>query len=90
MQTLSLIKLKNIIIEDDVIVIKISDLIKTSRPGTFQALIRLPFIRKNLSICPATVVQAYIEKTSTLRHNQLDGHMFISFRNLTRRYVHTP
>lgn len=80
MQTLSLIKLKNISTENDMIVIKISDLIKTSKPGAFQPLIRLPFIRENLSICPATVVQAYIDKTSSLRQNQLDDHLFISFR----------
>lgn len=80
MQTLSLIKLKNICVKNDVILIKIPDFIKTSRPGALQPLIRLPFIRENLSICPATVLQAYIEKTSTLRSSDADDHLFISVR----------
>lgn len=80
MQTLSSIKLSNISIEHDLITIKIPDLIKTSRPGAFQPLIRLPFIPENPPICPATVLQAYIEKTSTLRRGNIDDHLFISFR----------
>lgn len=79
-QTLSIIKLNNISIENDMIVIKIPDLIKTSRPGAFQPLIRLPFIRENPSICPATVLQAYIDKTSALRQGNSDDHLFISLR----------
>lgn len=80
MQTLSLIKLKNISIEIDNIVIKVPDLIKTSRPGAFQPLIRLPFIKENPSICPATAIRTYIDKTSPLRHEHLDEHLFISMR----------
>lgn len=80
MQTLSFIKLKNICVKNDMIVIKIPDLIKTSRPGALQPLIRLPFIRENPSICPATVLQAYIDRTLTLRRDNVDDHLFISLR----------
>lgn len=81
MQTLSLIKLNNICIEEVNVIIKISELIKTSKPGAFQPLIRLPFIRENISICPATAVQQYIEKTASLRiANQSNNNLFIGIR----------
>lgn len=80
MQTISLIKLKNISKHDNEIVIKISDLIKTSKPAACQPLIRLPFIRTNPSICPALAVETYIEKTRDLRHNLPEEHLFIGVR----------
>lgn len=79
MQTISLIKLSNISLHNDMIVIKITDLIKTSRPGACQPLIRLPYIRENPSICPALAVQTYINKTEQLRTNQSDN-LFIGVR----------
>jgi integrase len=79
MQTLSLIKLHNIEINNEDIVIKVPDLIKTSRPGAFQPIIKLPFIPENPSICPALAIKCYIEKTATLRE-QSDDHLFISIQ----------
>lgn len=80
MQTISLIKLKNITIQNDVIVIKITDLIKTSRPGACQPLIRLPYIRENPSICPALAVQTYIDRTKSLRRDNVDERLFMATR----------
>lgn len=80
MQTISLIKLHNITFQDDAIVIKITDLIKTSRPGACQPLIRLPFIRENPSICPALALKTYIERTQQLRLNRDNEHLFLGIR----------
>ncbi|CAG9137895.1 unnamed protein product, partial [Plutella xylostella] len=80
MQTLSLIKLKNIQFQQNSILIKIPDLIKTSRPGTCQPLLNLPYIRESPQICPALSVKSYIDKTKTLRGEQSDDHLFISVR----------
>lgn len=79
-QTLSLIKIKNIFIKEDFILIKITDLIKTSRPGACQPLIKLPFLRENPEICPALALQAYIDITKTLRCEQSKDYLFISIR----------
>lgn len=79
MQTLSMIKIENISIESDYIIIKVVDLIKTSRPGGYQPLIRLPFIRENPKICPALTLQSYINKTFHIRNNTTNN-LFISFR----------
>lgn len=79
MQTLSLIKCNNIINNDDGIMIKIDDLIKTSRPGVYQPLLRLPYIIENEKICPATALKSYLDKTRTLRSDQSD-YLFISFK----------
>lgn len=78
MQTLSLIKIKNISIEENCISIKVDDLIKTSKPGSYQPLIRLPFIKENPSICPALAIKTYLEKTQSLRDSEQN--LFISFK----------
>lgn len=78
MQTLSLIKINNIQIQTDCITIKIDELIKTSRQGTFQPLIKLPFIKENPNICPALAIKTYIDKTQIHRANEQN--LFISFR----------
>lgn len=80
MQTLSLIKINNISIRDNILEIRVPDIIKTSRPGAFQPLIRLPFIRENEKICPALAIQCYIDKTKTVRSPSSDDHLFISAR----------
>lgn len=80
MQTISLIQLNNISIQNNVIVIKITDLIKTSRPGAFQPLIRLPYIRENPNICPALAIETYLEKTRNMRHNLHEDNLFIGLR----------
>lgn len=80
MQTLSLIKVKNISITADAMTIKIDDLIKTSKPGSCQPLIKLPFIKENPKICPALAVKKYIEKTQFLRTSNNDNYLFLSYK----------
>lgn len=79
-QTLSQIKLNNININNSTsITIKIPDLIKTSRPNTFQPFLKLPFFKENPSICPATCLKDYITKTNSIREINND-YLFISYK----------
>lgn len=66
-QTLSLIKLDNIIINPSEVKIVISDIIKTSGPGRDQPILILPYFNENRRICPATTLQNYLELTKNLR-----------------------
>jgi site-specific recombinase XerD len=66
-QTLSLIKIENISISEDVIQISIPDLIKTSAPGREQPLLYLPYFKDNSSICPALTLKDYILVTQNKR-----------------------
>lgn len=78
-QTLSLIKLSNIEKFESQIIIKIPDLIKTSRLNSQQPVLKLPFFNDRPEICPARALLAYIENTSHLRSHDHDQ-LFISFR----------
>lgn len=66
-QTLSLIKVSNINVTDERIVIYITDLIKTSGIGKKQPTLDLPFFRQRTCICPATIITDYIKKTCLIR-----------------------
>ncbi|CAH2226594.1 jg17276 [Pararge aegeria aegeria] len=71
-QTLSLIKLHNILISESGIKILITDIIKTSAPSRDQPILYLPYFRENTSICPATVLSDYISKTRNIRPEGID------------------
>ncbi|KAL0879323.1 hypothetical protein ABMA27_003101 [Loxostege sticticalis] len=77
-QTLSLIKTQNIQQSNQKILIKIPDLIKTSRPGSNQPLLTLPFFLEKPQICPAKTLVTYINMTKTKRNNC--ENLFISFK----------
>ncbi|CAG9137917.1 unnamed protein product [Plutella xylostella] len=78
-QTLSLIKLPNINAQNpDEIIIYIPDIIKTSKPNSYQPVLKLPYYRENISICPASCLKEYLNKTSQLR--SLENQLFISFK----------
>lgn len=77
-QTFSKIKISNIIIKNTEIIIRIPDIIKTSRAGSSQPTLYLPFFAEKPSICPANVLRTYIHKTETLRTDQQS--LFISFK----------
>lgn len=80
MQTLSFIKLENITCNNDSIVIKINDIIKNSRPGSYQPIIILPYIQENPKICPALALKTYLDKTQTYRVNKSNNMLFISYK----------
>lgn len=69
-QTLSLIDIRNIMINDDKFEIRISDNIKTSNPRKVQPNLIIPFFRKNSSICPAAALSSYLKKTKILRNEE--------------------
>lgn len=69
LQTLSYIKLNNIEQSAERLIIKIPDHIKTSRPGSKQPLLVLPFFLEKINICPATTLLAYVDKSKLLRQS---------------------
>lgn len=77
-QTFSKIQIENIEIYSDKVIIKIPDLIKTSRMGALQPILILPIFMDRLEVCPAKCLIAYLDKTRTIRNN-ING-LFISFR----------
>lgn len=79
-QTFSLIQMQNIDMSyASEIIIKIPDIIKTSRPNTSQPVLRLPFFNEKPEICPARCIQTYINKTNSLRSLE-NNTLFISYK----------
>ncbi|CAD6208180.1 GSCOCG00010434001-RA-CDS, partial [Cotesia congregata] len=76
-QTLSKINIDNIEVKLKEILIKIPDMIKTSRIGAKQPLLCLPFFKEKLEICPGTALTAYIRRIKDLRSTK---DLFISYR----------
>lgn len=66
-QTLSLIKLENIKISEEEILIRIPDRIKTSGLNRNQPLLKIPFFREKPRLCAASTLQAYMARTKALR-----------------------
>ncbi|EZA61955.1 hypothetical protein X777_08630, partial [Ooceraea biroi] len=67
LQTLALIKTNNIAVSNTGITIKIPDLIKTSKVGSFQPEINLPFFTEKPSLCTASVILEYLDYTKNIR-----------------------
>lgn len=67
-QTLSKIKISNIIHFEDRIEIQIPDLIKTSAPNKTQPKIILPYFEKK-ALCISTILLHYLDITRSLRGN---------------------
>lgn len=72
MQTLSLIKLSNIKESKSGFEIQISDLIKSSRPGSSQPLLIFRFLSQDKNLCIASHLRLYLDKTRSLRKPGLD------------------
>jgi len=70
LQTLALINIDNISVAASNISIKITENIKTSRPGFFQPDLILPFFKDRPGLCVASVVLDFVNITKELRgHN---------------------
>lgn len=69
MQTLSVIKIDNICHNNIGITINITDIIKTSRHGTEQPTLRLPYYNHKPEICPVRTILSYIELTKQYRND---------------------
>jgi len=77
LQTLSLIDIDNIEISETQIKIKITEQIKTSRPGAFQPELILPFFKEKPGLCVASAILEYVKFTKNLRDNNTKK-LFIS------------
>ena len=78
-QTMTLMKLSNIVQQQDAIHIKISDRVKTSGVNRKQPLLTLPFFKDQTALCVASALLSYIERTSKIRPKGTDR-ILISFR----------
>lgn len=76
-QTLSKISILNITACTDQIIIKIPELIKTSRLGNRQPTLYLPYFNERVEICPANTLNCYIEKSKEFRKSE---QLFIGIR----------
>lgn len=69
-QTISSIKLSNLKHDSLGYKIKITDLIKTSRPGVCQPLLNVPYLKDKPQLCIASTLDRYIEVTKPLRKEE--------------------
>lgn len=77
-QTISLLKVSNINILPNEIIIKVPENIKTSAPGRSQPLLLLPFYNKNPKICPASTLHYYLQVTNSFRNK--NNSLFLTFK----------
>ena len=69
-QSITLIKLDNVIYKRDGIEIRIADLIKTSKPGAPQPVSFFPYFKEKPEICIAKTLDQYISRTKSLRKDE--------------------
>lgn len=79
MQTLSMINIKNIEWFPDRVIIKIPDLIKTSRLNSTQPALILPYFQSKPEICVVNTLKDFLILTEPLRNNH--SYLFVSLRN---------
>jgi len=79
LQTLALINIDNISVAASNISIKITENTKTSRPGSFQPDLVLPFFKDRPGLCVASVVLDFVNFTKELRGHNIKN-LFITTR----------
>ena len=67
LQSLALLTLEGIKINTASVELRVSDLVKTSRPGATQPYALLPFFTARPNICCAKILICYINCTKDLR-----------------------
>ena len=75
-QTLHLIRIPNITLTQNSVKIRITDLLKQTRPGHHLQEISIKAYAPDRRLCIVTVLQEYIKRTATLRRND---NLFISY-----------
>lgn len=78
LQTISLIRIENIIFTTEGAQIFISDQIKSSSTKMAQPCLKVPFYPLKQEVCVASVLLSYIERTAELRNDQ--AYLFITSR----------
>jgi len=79
-QTLGLISINQIKRDAAGFQIAIPELVKHSKPGTPQPLLKIPFFRANPRRCPATTLDRYMQVTTSLRPPGLNNLFLCSTR----------
>jgi len=69
MQTLNAISLDNIVEKENLMEIYISDILKSSKPGVYQPILRLPCINSMPEVCPVRTIKYYIKLTNEFRRS---------------------
>jgi len=69
LQTLAAIVIPNIRVSNEGIHIVITDVLKTTKPGNPNPSIFLPFLKQKPTLCVASVLLFYKDKTSSLRND---------------------
>jgi len=77
-QTLAAIKIKDINKRKDGIEVPISSCIKTTRPGSKQPVLWLPYFRDYPSLCVASTMDHYLRTTESIRGNS--DSLFLSYQ----------
>nr|CAI5824339.1 unnamed protein product [Callosobruchus analis] len=83
LQTISLIRVSNIISREKEIQISITDPIKTTMSLRAQPYLHIPFFLANKNICPASTLMKYIDATKHLRQDE--DFLFITYSGKHRR-----
>nr|CAH7767181.1 unnamed protein product [Callosobruchus chinensis] len=83
LQTISLIRLSNIVSSTEKMQIYITDHIKTTFSLKTQPCLHIPFFSENKSICPASTLLKYIDATKGLRQNE--NYLFLTYAGKHRR-----
>lgn len=76
-QTMSLIKLKEISYSSKGVSIRVASLIKTSKPGAKQPSAFFPYFKNKPNLCIAKTIVHYINRTRDIRK---DDYLFISYQ----------
>lgn len=66
-QTLHLMDINDCTVNNDELIIKVTKLIKTSKPGSHLSDIHLPAYNKDKSLCVVDIYNEYIKRTKSLR-----------------------
>lgn len=71
MQTLALIGIRNIERNEDLLSIKIPNIIKNSRVNKVQPTLHIPYFKENQDICTASTLDAHLEIPFSVKINIL-------------------
>ena len=84
-QTIAAIRTSNLVWSPQDLKIKISDLIKTSRPETAQPLLVFPYFADRPELCVPSLIRLYLKKQRLFASptNYLSAHA-----HLTKKYAH--
>lgn len=78
-QTLSFIRIQNVIFSESEIQILIPDAIKTSGPNKIQPCLVIPYFSENPQLCVAAALAAYIDATLSLRDKSQE-YLFLTLK----------